>query len=283
MSTIDPVAALTGPAPVKERPILFSAPMVRAILDGKKTQTRRVANVHDLKIETSKVLGEDFTSWSIHFSKPVKGAVASFSGSTGITHKQAQNILGAMYCPYGKPGDRLWVRENFARVPSTAYRMSTGVQQVVDPNDPDMCAVYSAGWERSAPDCWRPSIHMPRWASRILLEVTEVRVERLQDISEADAQAEGVEPNCTDDPLTCPSCRESGHCEAVGEYIHYGRSMDGSPAFSAKESFQSLWDSLADEKTNWNANPWVWVVGFKVLTPNPKSKIENPKLEAQAV
>jgi len=94
-------------------------------------------------------------------------------------------------CPYGKPGDRLWVRETWARVPMTAYRCSDGVQQTICPADPDMAAVYSAGWDRSPPGRWRPSIHMPRWASRITLEITAIICERLHDLTRGDAMAEG--------------------------------------------------------------------------------------------
>jgi len=195
---------------MKERPILFSGPMVRAILEGRKTVTRRVV----------KGIALEWLAPGMF--------VPSFVASPG-------NDL----CPYGQPGDRLWVRETWAHVPVTAYRMSTGVQQTSDPTDPDMAAVYRAGWERSAPGRWRPSVHMPRWASRITLEVTDVGLERVQDITEEEARAEGVTP--TEDT-------EGGLSHALG--------------------FIDLWDSLRSDPRasvvyGWKANPWVWVVRFR--------------------
>jgi len=132
-----------------ERPILFSGPMIRAILAGRKTQTRRVA----------KLTG----------AGRVKEA-----GSHRNWHLADPDAVKA--CPYGTPGDRLWVRETFC---------DTGCQRAVYRAD---TAVEN--WKYRI---WRPSIYMPRWASRITLEITDVRLERLQDISEADAAAEGVE------------------------------------------------------------------------------------------
>lgn len=123
-------------------PIIFSAPMVLALLAGRKTMTRRIPTPQWRKVV---------------------------------------------------PGDRLWVRENFAKVPTSAYRRSEGVQQTVSPEDPDFAAIYAAGWDRSIPK-WKPCIHMPRWASRLTLAVTATKIEPLQDISEEDAKAEGVEP-----------------------------------------------------------------------------------------
>lgn len=197
---------------MKERPILFSGPMVRAILEGKKTQTRRIAKEFDGFESIDKLL-------------------ARFPNQKG--------------CPYGKPGDRLWVRETFALVPATAYRCSTGVQQTLNPGDPYTCAVYRAEWERSKPGSWRPSIFMPRWASRITLEITGIRVERLQQISEADAMAEGC-------PLISPDPFVLGH--------------GGS---SASGWYSQLWEDI-HSPGSWDANPWVWVVEFRMLpTPTP--------------
>lgn len=194
---------------MKERPILFSAPMVRAILDGTKTQTRRVAHVTD------------------------EGCRPGFITPTaGFTPRRIESHY--TYCPYGQPGDRLWVRETHAIVPRTAYANSVGVNQVLRPDDNHDAAVFREGWERSKPGRWRPSIHMPRWASRITLEIVRVRVERLHDISEQDAWAEG----CLgwDDDVTGGS---SGYAE-----------------------FWNLWESINGEGS-WNKNPWVWVVEFK--------------------
>jgi hypothetical protein len=138
---------------VADRPIIFSGPMVRALLDGRKTMTRRV----------------------------YKGRVEPQLGLPSEMQEDLKlrgfNLCGDVWAkPRYVPGDRLWVRENFAIVPATAYRMSEGVQQIIDPNDTDVAAIYAAGWERSIPK-WRPSIHMPRWASRLTLIVEAVKIE----------------------------------------------------------------------------------------------------------
>lgn len=196
----------------KERGILFTGPMVRAILDGRKTETRRVY-------------------------RPAKGYPRD-DGET-LPDGTGGRWLDWGPCPYGRIGDRLWVRETWAHVPVTAYRMSTGVQQTANPNDPGMAAVYRSGWERSAPGRWRPSIHMPRWASRITLEVEEVRLERLQDLTPEDVRREGV-------VLWDATTR--------GEGIEDVR------------RFGILWDSInAGRGHGWDANPWVWVIRFRRL------------------
>lgn len=214
---------------MKERPILFNGEMVRAILDGRKTQTRRIINPAP----------EMVTDHSI---KPWEGDPAVL--------KKLLNQHGRK-CPFGQVGDRLWVRETHAIVPRTAYAMSTGVQQVLRADDDHDAAVFREGWERCKPGRWRPSIHMPRWASRITLEITDVRVEQLQDISEDDARSEGCNA-----PL----------------YVTDSRGRWGPPrgetlssAFpSAKHWFSSLWESI-NGAGSWSANPWVWVVEFKKL------------------
>ena len=214
---------------MKERPILFNGEMVRAILDGRKTQTRRV-----VKPAPEMVADHSIEPWE---------------GDPGILQKLlAQN---GRNCPFGQPGDLLWVRETHAIVPRTAYTHSAGVEQVLRPHDNHDAAVFREGWERSKPGRWRPSIHMPRWASRITLEITDVRVERLQDISEDDARSEGCNA-----PL----------------YVNDNRGRWGPPrgetlssAFpSAKHWFSCLWESI-NGAGSWAKNPWVWVVEFKSL------------------
>jgi len=211
---------------VVERPILFSGPMVRAILDGRKTQTRRVVKLRDPS-GTYAVHDEDGFPLSMDDGGNWRGDRP----------------------PYGFPGDRLWVRESFWQ----AVRSTQGP-----------CGEYSSYWgdtieyaeQRSKPGWhndnqygkgWmarRPSIYMPRSASRITLEVVSVRVERLNDISEEDAIAEGLE---TDDG------REF-------------RSAPGSPwRIEAVDAFEDLWDSINEKKHPWSSNPWVWVVEFKRL------------------
>lgn len=212
---------------MKERPILFSGPMVRAILDGRKTQTRRVVKFPSDGGE-QKYLG--MNGCGLHVFAP---------GGPGWG--------GEMYCPYGQVGDRLWVRETW---------METCDRDTLEPNGK---VIYRATWvgpgpvkcdgdgftvwnkDGTAASPWRPSIHMPRWASRLTLEITGVRVERLQDISEADTIAEGVQ-------------------------IDVIAGDDGFRCSNAKGCFQELWESI-NGQGSWDANPWVWVVGFKVVTP----------------
>lgn len=140
---------------MKERPVYFkTAAEIRAILDGRKTQMRQII-IPQPKGEFLSFLERPIRK---DFDPPVLRAWFQ----AGKDEQSSSEIN----CPYGKPGDRLWVREGFARVPATAYRCSTGVQQTVDPSDPDMCVVYREGWERSSPGGWRSLISMPRSASR---------------------------------------------------------------------------------------------------------------------
>ena len=223
---------------MKERPILFSAPMVRAILAGTKTQTRRV--VKPVGKDEGFVLqdyGDGF--WPYR----------SEDGESGFYRdRDGYDMEERIKCPYGKTGDRLWVREAFAIVPRTAYRCSEGVQQTLRPDDDHDAAIYREGWVRSKGGFrWRPSIHMPRWASRITLEITGVRVERLQDISEADCWAEGVEQVMHD------FTKES----QIDMAYRLGLCID-----DAKPLYAQLWESI-NGPGSWEANPWVWVVEFK--------------------
>lgn len=204
---------------MKERPILFNDEMVRAILDGRKTQTRR-----SMKPQPEK--RGAFWEWG----------GAGWSLDHGVVPVVQGHSMSAR-CPYGQPGDRLWVREAHAFVPTSAYAHSEGVQQTINPHcrNQDTAAIYRQGWERSTGGFrWRPSIHMPRWASRLLLEVTAVRVERLQDITEADAIAEGG-------PVDSPCGLATGW-------------------------FADLWDKINGDDA-WGANPWVWVVEFQRVEP----------------
>ncbi|WP_230855835.1 hypothetical protein [Pseudomonas syringae group genomosp. 3] len=228
---------------IKERPILFSAPMVRAILEGRKTVTRREVKV-----------------------QPRSSAdIGSFGrGQPFIRHPDVTKANPE--CPYGRPGDRLWVRETWGvishdfdehgnmidwkpdRPASKIREMRFGrgyySGHVIYRADGEAAWAGDddgGGDDRSA---WKPSIHMPRIACRILLEITDVRVERLQDISEDQAKAEGVR-------------LYTDHAE-LGEWWH----VDGIETYSAdpRKSFELLWTSVGGD---WNANPWVWVVEFK--------------------
>lgn len=215
---------------IKERPILFSAPMVRAIQEGRKTVTRRALNAQALKnIGYGVQLGE-----------------CHELPSEGPLHP---NSIGYYtdFCTFGQLGDRLWVRETWYcdhfEVMRGPYLKpdDLNVSEAID----DGTLVYAADgltpYEADQP-IWKPSIHMPRWASRILLEITDVRVEQLQDISRADIRAEG---------LQCPPELESD--DVSPNY------RDWYPA-----AWRELWESTGG---NWHANPWVWVVEFKRVTP----------------
>ncbi|MEX5626110.1 hypothetical protein [Pseudomonas marginalis] len=206
---------------IKERPILFSAPMVRAILEGRKTVTRRAVK----------------TDW-------IQSDRAPLNTAPGLFHFWCS---GEHICPYGEPGQRLWVRETWYcdhfEVMSGPYLKPDDLD--IDEALDDGTLVYAADgltpYEADQP-IWKPSIHMPRWACRILLEITDVRVERLQDISRADIRAEG---------LQCPP--ELASDDASPNY------RDWYPA-----AWRELWESTGGD---WNANPWVWVVEFKRVTP----------------
>ena len=231
----------------RERPIIFSGPMVCAILDGRKTQTRRIAPVRDINFKS---IGDDVLTWGVHFAKPVKGVLSSYSGGTFSEHR-ARSIIAAQWCQYGAPGDRLWVRETWGDCsPGADALVGTKWDKPWYRADADTYGLLGHDGEGAVyvEDVkWRPSIHMPRSASRITLEVTAVRIERLNDISEADALAEGVQ------------------CES---YIDYRRATteDGHPLHShAVDLFHLLWESLHGPGS-WAANPLVWVIGFKRIT-----------------
>lgn len=217
---------------MKERPILFSASMVRAILNGTKTQTRRVVKPQPKK-------GWDFEC------PPVFGRITSSHPKNGRFGAFIRRGIGTDFpeidlipCPYGQPGDRLWVRETWA------YHVNA-IGSVTDEDGPWVYAADGGfALQYRLCDRWRPSIHMPRVASRITLEVTGVRVERLQDISRADALAEGI--------VIQP---DGGFGLWDGEHYHYT---------DPRESYWSLWESI-NGPDSWDANPWVWVVEFKHL------------------
>lgn len=196
---------------MKERPILFSGPMVRAILEGRKTKTRRAikpqpGGSHWERHEKHELLVNTLYSsagYCVRFQHILKG----------INREDPQWRTS----PYGAPGDRLWVRETFA----------------LHHSFPDE-VFYRADKEISGQK-WKPSIFMPRWASRITLRITDIRVERLRDISENDAAAEGA------------------------KYEETG--------FSARVCFVDLWQQINGKRPgcSWNDNPWVWVVEFEKI------------------
>ena len=138
------------------------------------------------------------------------------------------------------------MKETHAIVPRTAYAMSDGVHRTLRPDDSHDAAVYAADWERSNPGRWRPSIHMPRWASRITLEITGVRAQRLNDCSAADAAAEGL--------IKLP---------ASGRYVvEQGDQYFGAASHDPREVYAWLWEHI-NGVGSWAANPWVWIVEIK--------------------
>lgn len=205
---------------MKEHPILFSAPMVQAILEGRKTQTRRA-----MKKQPN--------------IDPQTGDWLSTYSDGGQEVHPIETWIGVqvkLHCPFGRIGDRLWAREtwkhkghNFPVGHPYEYR-ATAEQDLTPPDGP-----------------WKPSIFMPRAASRITLEITDIRCERLNDISEADAIAEGIEPVVGQDGETY--------------YGNYGKEDIGH-LLPPVESYRSLWQSINGPES-WEANPLVWVITFK--------------------
>lgn len=203
---------------MKERPILFSGPMVRAILSGQKTVTRRIVKPQFASAPTDVVDG-----------------VPSWDSPTNYAGEVQMNTQRGKPCPYGKPGDRLWVREawaqiNVAQAPGESWVVYRECDNRTDYGGP-----------------WKPSIHMRRRDSRILLEITDVRVERLQDIREDQVLDEGIGDHRFDcdrpvEPDGYPACS----CGSIG-YI---------------DAFADLWNTI-NGRGAWDANPWVWVVEFK--------------------
>ena len=199
---------------MKEKPILFSGPMIRAILDGRKTVTRRIVKARDIE-------------WM-------------------DVHQGLREPGNAERCPYGQPGavvdsghriggDRLYVRETWA-----APHAYDHLPPRLIPKD---ARIHYAATEDRGGLLWRPSIHMPRWASRITLEITSVRVERLQEIDIADAQAEGVSD--------------------TGAFILDG---EGNEQGGPIAEYAVLWEQI-NGPGSWDANPWVWCISFSRVTP----------------
>lgn len=200
---------------MKERPILFSGPMVRAILAGQKTQTRRV--IKPVRgFEHHSICKPDMAAdpWAVWW------------------HGDITDRVGCMQdCQYGKPGDTLWVREQLTRPDGEQWLYAADRQPVMVRRSDESAMVV---WAHHKEQAYCPSIHMPRWASRITLEITGVRVERLQEISAADAVVEG--------------------CESYTPY----------------DQFRALWSTIhaVDGPNGWAANPWVWVVSFRRVDGN---------------
>jgi hypothetical protein len=236
---------------VKERPILFNGPMVKAILESRKTMTRRVVEPQPYMAPARGLMS---SGWSFRSKKP-------FIEMDGWLEADefAGSLAKSFPCPYGQPGDRLWVRETvfeegdpmtskFYNPPRYCYRATFEGSTEPFVDDGDGCAEINKDGTIRSP--WCPSIHMPRRASRILLEVTAVRVERVQDISEEDAKAEGA-----------PEIEFGSMKQFPTSLIGLGGNIANK---SYRYGFYELWDSInAKRGFGWDVNPWVWVVSYK--------------------
>jgi hypothetical protein len=202
---------------MKEKPILFSTEMVRAILDGRKTQTRRVVKPQPKTHHRSDTRLHFYPRTSNNWEVKDIWAGDCFS------------ILDSFKCPYGKVGDLLWVRETFGQGVSGKfyYKADKGIADKI---------VLS----------WKPSIFMPKDAARIWLRITDVRVEKLGEITEGDAVAEGIS------------------IQSTGYYCWHPDESLVDSACEAGDAFRKLWQSI-NGHDSWNANPWVWVIEFEVL------------------
>lgn len=225
-----------------ERGMIFNAEMVRALLSGRKTQTRREVKLN-LDIACLATTYDWATSLAAnHYQGLTEEQIQQKAESLrGVIHPVIldNGQMVSIICPHGKPGGRIWVRETWAEAGASA---------------PDL-KLYRANYPEHVPSIyenvppakeirWTPSIHMPRWASRILLEITDVRVERLNAISEEDARAEGIIDG------GCLNCGEPEPCGCAN------------PDPDATDAFAYLWQSIYGQES-WNANPWVWVISFE--------------------
>lgn len=226
-------------AGAREKPVIFPPEMVRAILDGRKTMTRRLVK---------------------HPSGPVPSAFEYCEGvwlpSFATEHDRVNADVGHRYCPYGKVGDRLWVKETWNYGGFTLgdnQRFTAPFITKTEPNIPTWVEYAAAVPDGEHPPKWRPSIHMPRWASRITLEITAVKVERLNSITEEDALAEGV-ASLPVKVLGWGSPAEQGG---------YGELPVQPDPLTV---FEMLWESIHGRGA-WKLNPWVFAISFKRIAP----------------
>lgn len=245
---------------MKERPIIFSGDMIRAILDGRKTQTRRttgLGKINKVPNDWARSLKLNDGTWSFWYPGEVE-------------EKWVKNVAypegNGLKCPYGQKGSRLWVRETFCFIQDRHLRFSVGHKLLSNER-----IIYKAtDHDESDPDAerckaelgykWKPSIHMPRWASRITLEVVDVRVERLQKMTFRDWVAD-----------FCPS------------YVDQERALE---TFVGRENqiqmAKKFWDTLdAKRGFGWDTNPWVWVIEFRQYLG--ASKDEKVDIEGSAL
>jgi hypothetical protein len=224
----------------RERPIIFNGWMVRAILADQKTQTRRVAKPPEKAV----FLPDDH--WENDLDEPGTAYLDDESGRLCIT------------CPHGQPGDRLWVRETWSPDHSAFYPNFPVVYrangEIRDPSYEPAGRTFSPELDTWFPFHWRSPLFMPHHASRITLEITGVRVERLQAITEEDAIAEGMH-----------------EFKADGKSFGFGYDPKGTPGPMVNDTaigaFALLWESINAKKASWDSNPWIWVIAFKRIKP----------------
>ncbi len=278
---------------MRERPILFTGPMVRALLNGRKTQTRRVVKhrgatppawaTHVHEIKGLNVLGEWRPWGAFAWSEEQPAHERPKPLRRWPTDPECPSSWNAIRCPYGVPGDRLWVRE-------AHYLTDNGdFEQVVYAEDQQAVEAHLRKVERlesthrhidwSRHRKVRPSIHMPRWASRLTLEITEVRVERLQDISRADAIAEGATPRAVEGAVggqrwcmdwsrlgsiafgtTRIRPQDIGLADPQMAFANYINQLHGGPRWNFYYNGDARYP-----KPIWDVNPWVWAITFRVL------------------
>lgn len=235
----------------KEHPIIFSGEMVRAILEGRKTQTRRI-----VKPQPPTWLSNGRKPWNIESN------LWGFSQGSEVKACLSENTLR---CSYGTVGDRLWVRETFCCLidegrfayddegnPKYLYAADGVEVRAVD--DDGFTRYRKNGWEASP---WTSPMRMPRDASRITLEITDVRVQRVQEISHEDAEAEGCYQTLGD--WVAPGVLMTSACGV--------RAIDMPCHRTAKRAFECLWDSINAKRAPWASNPWVWAITFRRINP----------------
>lgn len=213
---------------MKERPILFTPENAQKSHDGLKTETRRLNGLEQFNAQPDR--------WRL------EGDTFVFDGGF--------EYVPVPRCPYGGVGDRLWVREAWRVTGGKEYEYQQRIEDVHYRGDINESIEFG-------PAKWRPSIHMPRWACRTVLELTGVRVERLQDCSEADARAEGAAFVCE----LCGCDLDTDH----GAAVHFACDDPDCERASHREGFMRLWESI-NGAGSWDANPWVWVLEFRRVT-----------------
>lgn len=215
---------------MSERPIIFSTPMVKAILAGRKTQTRRIVK------PAGPLQRECWDHCIVRWSETGHGGPGWYVWDDGCEDEGSHVVP----CPYGQPGDVLWVRETWALPPNFDPERHGRIKDGPPSIGPVCFKSRYSSWDPWPATRWRPSIHMPRWAARLFLRVEEVRVERLQEISEGNARAEGVKAVSMAD-------------------------VPRQATYTDRQDFAQLWDQINGKRAPWESNPFVWVITFSPM------------------